>query len=236
MKTPMILFTTAFTIAFYGCEVNHSNRLIKDKVRNVDIYTLDFKKAEKSKIHRIYKSFHIEFKKEGIRNDQIDVNIISKQQIYEPEYADLAYFLVHDQIYKYDFINISNMKIMEEEQSSKLEVINTSATELKTVTQVVPVVTETGIVHQVQTEHIPVTTNNISKNNHIKTKIAEKIYSKRKILVNGELLNKLRNKESFMLRIYDKDNDFWDIRFTKYNIAALMNFIDNQVSKYNISH
>jgi hypothetical protein len=211
-------------------------KLVRDKVKNTETIHYSLSKSSTSKINRASQNFDIQFLKTSLKADSVDIFITTNRQPFQPEFDRAGYLLVATEKVQVTLENIRQVPISEN------SVVSGSNTTYQTTFNHVPVttttqktvndvpVTETKTEVQVVQSQVPVQNHyqQVTNNNYI----AEKF----KISVAKETLEKICSYHQFKLRLYNQENDFWNIDFNTYNVTEIKNLLHNKVLPQNISH
>ncbi|HMR88749.1 MAG TPA: hypothetical protein PKD51_11380 [Saprospiraceae bacterium] len=220
----------------YSCEPISRIRLVKDRVKNTETYQYELNKSATSKIAKTYQTFKIEFIKMNTNEGMIDMFISTNRFPANAEFNKDTYFLAATLKIEAELLNIRQVPITEH------NTVNQTNTTYHTTTSHVPVtttvqkivndvpVTETKTDIQVVQSQVPV------QNNYHRVTESSYIAEKFKISIPKETLENLCTYSQFTLRLYDQDNDFWNIDFNNYNVTDIKNLLNNKVDPYNISH
>lgn len=236
MKILNTILMAIFCIMFYSCEPASYVKLVKDRVKNTETYHLSFNKYTTSKIRKDRQKFSIQFMKTNIKEGMVDIFISTDRYPTEAEFSEEAYLLSSREKVQVVLENIKQVAIRED------QIINGTNTTYQTVISHVPVtttvqktvndvpVTETKTDIQEVRSEVPVQNNyqRITQSNYISEKML--------ISVPKDTLENLCKYTSFTIRIYNKENDFWNIDFNNYDYADIKNLLNNKVNPYNISH
>ena len=236
MKILSTILLVVFSVIFYSCEPASYVKLVKDKVKNTETYHLSFSKTVNSKIERNRQKFDIQFMKTNKNEDVVEIYITTSRYPSDAEFSSEAYLLASTEKVQVVLENIRQVAIQED------NVVNKTHTTYQTVTSHVPVtttvqktvndvpVTETTTDIKVVQSEVPVQNNyqSVTQSNYISEKMM--------ISVPKDALENLCKYTFFSIRIYNKDNDFWNIDFNNYNVTDIKNLLNNKVNPFNISH
>ncbi|MBK8625451.1 MAG: hypothetical protein IPN86_07790 [Saprospiraceae bacterium] len=235
MKTFSLLLSALFIVIFYSCEPVSYVRLVKDHVKKTETYLLNFEKITMSKISQVNQKFKLEFYKVNKDGNMIDIFISTNRFPTVPPFTNEAYLLAGAQKINVDLINtlqipISEKNVVQHTNTTYQTTFNhvpVTTTVQKTVDDVP--VTETKTEIQLVQSQVPVQNNynTVTESNYI----AEKF----KISIAKETLENICISPQFTLRIYNAENDFWNIVLTNYNVIDIKNFLNNKVAQHNIS-
>jgi len=205
-------------------------RKIQDDIRNVTTYQWSQSKHANSKINRQSRIFHFTFKKEGVNNDKMTWQISSNFLVTNPDYKDTAYLITDDTTLAVQYMRIDDISY--QEQVNKVETTTETTTNVNTesVTTEVPIETSSSTENRSKEVNNTSTTTSTSTNTGTKvdTEILNKVLSTRMIKADdNELLIKTLRANKMTLRIYNTDNDFWDIKFLQEEKAQIIKFLNN---------
>lgn len=231
---PTLLSSLLFCCMFYSCEPVSYVRLVKDTIKETDTYLLTSTKYATSALKRKHQRFNLEFIKTSTNPNMVDIIITTKLDVNDADLSNEVYFMYGAQKMKYEMTNLKTAAVNE----NRLD--NETYTTYQNTTKQVPVtktetkmvndqwVTETKTEMQVVNEQTPVqNTRQISRN-------VSYTLSKNKISLTEEQLKTMISLNTFYLRIYNNENDFWSLDFTLYNTKDLKNFINKVVAPHNI--
>jgi len=234
MKPYLLLFYSALMIIFTSCVP--LVRKIHDDVRNVTMYQWSNSKLTSSKIDRIYRSFNYSLNKEGINNKNLKLEISSSFPVTEAGYQDTAYIITKDTILKVLFIRLEDIKYQEQINNIQTTTATTTNVKTESVTTVEPVKSTESTENRSEKINNTNTTTSTSTNTDTKvdTEILNKVLSKRIIHTNdNETFIKTLRAPKTTIRIYNTNNDFWDIKLLAEEKAQIAKFLNN-VSDVNV--
>lgn len=230
-----LLFSLILCCTLYSCQPVSYVRLVKDNVKETKTLLLSSTKFATSAVSRHYQRFDLEFIKSSKNPGFVD--IIVQTNIY-PKQSSLAnevFFIIGSQKMPYKLENVKETPINQDNVTSEnyttyqntTKHVPVTTTETKTVNDVP--VTETKTEMQVVTESVPV------QNTRQVHSTVNYIFIKSKITLEEENLKKLVDAKNFYLRIYDTDDDYWNLNFsTTYVDKELINFLNNNVQAHRI--
>lgn len=205
-------------------------RKINDEVRNITIYQWSHSKYASSKINKISRSFKYILQKEGINNQGMTWHISSSFPVTQPDYKDTAYLITIDTILKIPFLRIEDIKYQEQVNNIKTTTATTTNVKTESVTKVEPVKTNATTENRSEKVNNTNTTTNTSTNTNTKvdTKILDKVLSKRLFQTTDiQTLIKALKSDKSNIRIYNQENDFWDIKLLPEEKGQILKFLDN---------
>lgn len=174
--------------------------------------------------------------KTNLKEGMVDILISTDRYPTEAEFSEESYLLSSSEKIQVVLENIKQVAIKED------QIINGTNTTYQTVISHVPVtttvqktvndvpVTETKTDIQEVRSEVPV------QNNYQRVTQSNYISEKMLISVPQDTLENLCKYTFFTIRIYNKENDFWNIDFNNYNVIDIKNLLNNKVNPYNISH
>lgn len=234
MKPYLLLFYFALMIIFTSCVP--LVRKIHDDVRNVTTYQWSNSKLTSSKINRISRSFTYSLNKEGIKNKNLKLEVLSSFPVTQAEYKDTAYIITNDTILKVLFIRLEDIKYQEQINNIQTTTATTTNVKTESVTTVEPVKSTESTENRSEKINNTNTTTSTSTNTDTKvdTEILNKVLSKRIIQTNdNETFIKTLRGPKTTIRIYNVNNDFWDIKLLAEEKAQIAKFLNN-VSDVNV--
>lgn len=228
MKYYLPLFFTSLIIILTSCVP--VVRKIHDEVRNVTTYQWSNSKYASSKINRISRSFSYSLSKEGINNRNLKWEIWSSFPVTQADYKDTAYIITNDTILKVLFIRLEDIKYQEQINNIQTTTATTTNVKTESVTTIEPVKSSTSTENRSEKINNTNTTTSTSTNTDTKvdTEILDKVLSKRIIQApDNEYFAKALRAPKTTIRVYNTNNDFWDIKLLAEEKTQIAKFLNN---------
>lgn len=228
--TRVITFATvALLISLYSCipMVTSKTKIVYDKVKKTYIVKWGKSTSARSKVDNKYRNFYLEMRKMRLANDSLSLYISSNFLITEPDYLPEAYFMWGKKIEKVDFENLKTLEYLENQN-----IINTATTTQTDVRTDNTSTTEPAKSDARSAETVKktetTTTTNVSTDTNIQSEILNKVSSIRSMKVSEEMIDEIiklsKTQTPMYIRLYNTNNDFWDIKLSTTDLIPLEEF------------
>ncbi len=226
MKYYLPLFFTSLIIILTSCVP--VVRKIHDEVRNVTTYQWSNSKYASSKINRISRSFSYSLSKEGINNRNLKWEIWSSFPVTQADYKNTAYIITNDTILKVLFIRLEDIKYQEQINNIQTTTATTTNVKTKSVTTIEPVKSSTENRSEKINNTNTTTSTSTNTDTKVDTEILDKVLSKRIIqATDNEYFAKALRAPKTTIRVYNTNNDFWDIKLLAEEKTQIAKFLNN---------
>ncbi len=202
-----------------------SSRLVNvsDNVRDVNVYRFSTSKTQMSRIDRQSRTFNLSIHKEGESNDDLVLKVESVFLITQNDYNDTAYMIVNNVVVPAAFPIQKNLHFQEklDNFTTNTQTNVTVSTDKTTETNPVEKNSNNGKSESTTTTTTDTkTTTSTSTDTDIRSQILDKTKSVRYLKLR-EFVNNFSAVTHFKIRIYDTNNDFWDVVFSSGDIDKL---------------
>lgn len=236
MKISNIYIALLGIFLLYSCETVSSVRLIKDRAKNIETYYYKIDKSTLSEILRNVQQFQIEFIKSSPHEDKMEIFITLKRHPTIPELSPEVYLINASKSYVNTLEKVRQIAVNENNVTHHTQTTYQTTTQHIPKTTTVEKIVDDKKVIETTTETEVVNTSVPVQNNYQQTVTNNYISERYRILIDQNELRTLCLLPTFSFRLYNTDNDFWNIALSTYQVSQIRNLLNNTVNPYNIKH